>query len=92
MKKLFLLLFFYASFSYAADKWLEMPNNAGGKIILLQSNCGSSENGKLIIATTPQGKNVHGCWYYFADMIHVAWKTGDTSSFDPKDFTFKENK
>lgn len=90
MRQLALLATFYCAFSFAADKWFEMPNNAGGKIILMMSPCGSSENGRLIIATTPQGKNVQGCWYYFADMIHVAWKTGDTSSFNPQDFTFKE--
>lgn len=90
MKKLLLLLFFYSAFSYAADKWLEMPNNAGGKILLMMSPCDGSSNGKLVIATTPQGKNVMGCWYYFADMIHVAWKSGDTSSFNPNDFTLRE--
>lgn len=92
MKKLALLAFFYCAFSYAADKWLEMPNNAGGKIILLQSGCDNTGTGRLVIATTPQGKNVMGCWYYFADMIHVAWKTGDSSSFNPNDFVAKENK
>lgn len=90
MKKLIALLLLVCGTAYA-DKWLEMPNEAGGKILLLIQEC-SSGKGKMVIATTPTGTNVNGCWYYFADMVHVVWQNGSTSSYDPKNFTFKESK
>lgn len=85
MKKLLLSLMLIASSAHA-ERWFEMPNEAGGKIILTESKCISSE-GKLVIATTPSGGNVQGCWYYFADMVHIVWQHGKTSSFNPSDFT-----
>lgn len=90
MKKTILALLLVCSTAYA-DKWLEMRNNAGGKIILMTSECRSGK-GKMVIATTPQGDNFNGCWYYFADMIHIVWENGKTSSFEPNDFQFKESK
>lgn len=90
MKKLLALLLLVCSTAYA-DKWLEMPNEAGGKILLLSGECRSGK-GHMVIATTPSGNNINGCWYFFADMIHVAWDNGRTSSFNPNDFTYKESK
>ena len=89
MKKLLLLTLFLCSTAHA-EKWFEMPNNAGGKIMLLTPKCSDTSEGRMVIATTTQGTNVNGCWWYFADMIHIVWKGGDTSSFNPKDFTLKE--
>lgn len=91
MKKLILALCLFAGTAHA-DEWLEMPNNAGGKIILLNSKCSGKETARMVIATTPQGANVNGCWYYFADMIHIVWQGGQTSSFNPTDFTYKQSK
>ena len=90
MKKLLALLLLVCSTAYA-DKWLEMPNEAGGKILLLLRECNGG-NGKMVIATTPQGTNVNGCWFYFADMVHIVWSNGGTSSFDPNLFKVKESK
>jgi hypothetical protein len=92
MKKLLLLLLFYSPFTLAAEKWFEMPNEAGGKILLLDSKCENSENGKLVIATSPKGNNLHGCWYYFSEMVHIVWKNGTTTSYNGNDFTFREKK
>lgn len=77
-----------------ADEWLEMPNQAGGKILLLSGRCqrSGSENGRIVISTTPTGPNINGCWYNFADMIHIVWDSGRTSSFDPNDFTYRKSK
>lgn len=91
MKKFIFALLFISSSAYA-EKWLEMPNVAGGKIILLEAKCTRSEQGKVVIATTPQGDSINGCWYYFADMVHIAWDHGKLSSFNPSDFKFKESK
>ncbi len=91
MKKLLWTLVLVPCLAFA-DSWFEMPNEAGGKIILTKTTCSNSNGGKLVIATTPKGDNVHGCWYYFADMVHIVWTGGKTSSFSPSDFTFKETK
>lgn len=91
MKGLILALLLVATNAYA-DKWLEMPNEAGGKILLINSKCKNDGSGKLVLATTPGGGNVGGCWYYFANMIHVVWENGKTSSFEPNDFTPRESK
>jgi hypothetical protein len=78
----------------AAEEWLEMRNQAGGKILLLSSKCDrkGSENARMVISTTPAGPNVHGCWYMFADMVHIVWEGGNTSSFETKDFDYKKSK
>jgi hypothetical protein len=76
----------------AAEEWMELKNQAGGKILLLSSKCDrkGSENARMVISTTPAGPNIHGCWYMFADMVHIVWEGGGTSSFDPKDFEYRK--
>lgn len=93
MKKLLWSLVLVAC-SVNAETWFEMRNQAGGKILLLTQKCSGSE-GKMVIATTPEGTNVNGCWYYFADMVHIVWLDAGnikTSTFDPKDFQMRERK
>ena len=90
MKKLIFLCVLLANLAHA-DEWLEMPNKAGGKILLLNSKCSGKETARMVIATTPEGDNVNGCWYFFADMIHIVWQGGQTSSFNPKDFTYRKS-
>jgi hypothetical protein len=46
----------------------------------------------MVIATGSNGKNVNGCWYYFADMIHVVYQDGSTYSYDISIFKVKERK
>ena len=77
------------------EEWLEMDNRAGGKILFLKGSCALGKKdgqGKTVIATTPDGDNINGCWYYFAGMVHVVWEGGKTSSFDPKDLRYREEK
>ncbi len=78
----------------AVEEWMEMKNQAGGKILLLAHKCSlkGAEVGRMVISTTPAGPNLHGCWYTLADMIHIVWEGGNTSSFDPKDFDYKRSK
>lgn len=93
MKKLLLILVLICAPAFA-ETWFEMPNKAGGKILLLTQKCSGSE-GRMVIATTPDGTNTNGCWYYFADMIHVVWSDAGeikTSTFDPRDFQKRERK
>ena len=92
--KRFLLMLVFACSTAQAETWFEMRNQAGGKILLLTQKCNGSE-GKMVIATTPEGTNVNGCWYYFADMVHIVWldaRSVKTSTFDPKDFQMRERK
>ena len=80
--------------SAQAEEWMEMPNQAGGKILLLNGKCSSKSGneGRVVIATTPAGSNVNGCWYFFAEMIHIVWDSGSTSSFLPNDFSYRKSK
>ena len=94
MKKLILVLCLISGYAQA-DEWLEMANEAGGKILFLTEKCTESkDSGRMVIATTPNGVNVEGCWFYFADMVHVVWKGGGqrTSTFDPKYLVPKKSK
>ena len=75
-----------------AEEWFEAPNNGGGKILLLTGFCGRNDSGKNIIAMLSTGESFNGCWYYFADMVHVVWSDGTTSSYDPLKFTKKVSK
>jgi hypothetical protein len=77
-----------------AEEWMELKNQAGGKILLLAHKCGlkGAELGRMVIATSPAGPNTNGCWYVLADMIHIVWEGGGTSSFDPKDFDYRKSK
>lgn len=92
MNKLLITLLLLPSLAFA-EQWLEAANDAGGKILLLQTKCGSGKNdGRMVIATTSKGDSVNGCWYYFAEMVHVVWKDGKTSSFNSENFMARESK
>lgn len=88
MKKIAFILLVMSGLALA-EEWFETPNKAGGKILLLTTNC-SNNKGKMVIATMPEGDNIGGCWYYFADMVHIVWDNGKTSSFQPTDFTARK--
>lgn len=94
MKKLWVMVVLLCCMSATAaqEEWMEMANAAGGKILLLQGKCRSGREGRLVISTTPSGVNIHGCWYFFADMIHIAWDSGNTSSFSQDDFVYKRSR
>lgn len=89
MKKLILALAFLA-FSVQAEEWFEMPNKAGGKILLLSAKC--KNGGNLVISTAPNSTNLNGCWWVFANMIHIVWThDGSASSFEPLSFKYMNN-
>jgi hypothetical protein len=75
-----------------AEEWMEMPNQAGGKILLLNNKCKSGSEGRMVIATTPAGTNINGCWYFFAEMVHIVWEGGSTSSFPLNDFSYRKSR
>ncbi len=91
MKKILILLMLACS-TANAETWLEMPNQAGGKVILLPQKCNTTNEGRIVIATSDEGPSLNGCWWYFADMIHIVWDGGKTSSFNPSSFKAREKK
>lgn len=92
MKKLILLLILVCG-TAQAEQWFEAQNNSGGKILLLTTKCVDSD-GRMVISNSPSGEAKLGCWYYFAEMIHVIWKDGvvRNSTYDPNAFVVKGEK
>ncbi len=90
MKRLILLLLFIVLPAHA-DQWLETTNQAGGKILLLNSRCSDRyPTLYLMMATLPTGRTIYGCWGYFSDMVHVVYDDGQTYSYPPSIFELKK--
>jgi hypothetical protein len=93
MKKaiIFWVLLANLNFCYA-EEWMETTNEAGGKILFIQTLCSGSTTGRMVIATMRDGNTIHGCWWYFADMVHVVWEgqNGKTSAYDPKTLSYRK--
>jgi hypothetical protein len=87
MKKLIILLCLFIATAHA-EEWFEMPNQAGGKMLLLTGKCTGKNGGSFVISTTSTGDTLNGCWYFFANMIHIIWEDGSRSSFNPSSFKY----
>jgi hypothetical protein len=76
-----------------AEEWMETINEAGGKILFLSYACPEGTTGRKVIATMRDGGTIHGCWYFFADMVHVVWvgQNGKTSAYDPKTLSYRKS-
>lgn len=92
MKKLIFCLLLLSGVCHA-EEWLETPNEAGGKILFLNYLCPDTTTGRKVISSMRDGTTIHGCWYYFADMVHVVWtgQGGKTSAFDPKFLVYRKS-
>jgi hypothetical protein len=93
MKKAIIFWVLLANLTFAhAEEWMETVNEAGGKILFLSHLCPDSTTGRKVIATMRDGGTVHGCWYFFADMVHVVWigQNGKTSAYDPKTLSYRK--
>lgn len=97
MKKLFAtlaVLFSIASFAQTrpdlANTRLELPNDAGGKIVLKFSVCeidGRVFNGLYeLYSYSSNGNTSMGCWTYTDKKIRVLWENGKQSIFEPSHF------
>jgi hypothetical protein len=75
-----------------AEAWLEMPNEGGGKILLLEDRCNKTDKGRIALATLPDGTTYNGCWFYYAETVHVFWKDGQRTTYEPRSFSLKETK
>lgn len=94
MKKLLAVLCLVPSLAFA-ERWLEAPNNAGGRIVLLQTNCDGKDggtSGKLLISYMSNGQSLTGCWWYFAGMVQVVYGDGSTYAYKPEIFSIREDK
>ena len=91
MKKMIIALLLVCGTTHA-ETWFEAVNKGGGKILLLMTKCDNKTEGRIVIATSSEGISSTGCWFFFADMVHVAWNDGNikTSSFDPDIFVKRE--
>ena len=92
MKKYILALMIVCPIVFAGE-WLESGNKDGGKILLLSNKCSdkSDDTGRYVIASTASGKSISGCWYFFADMIHVVWVDGTTYSYRKEVFEYRKD-
>ena len=92
MKKLIFCLLLVTGVCHA-EEWMETINEAGGKILFLNYTCPDSTTGRKVIASSRDGSTMHGCWYFFADMVHVVWtgQGGKTSAYDPKTLVYKKS-
>jgi hypothetical protein len=87
VKKLLISLCLFIATAHA-EEWFEMPNQAGGKMLLLTGKCIGKNGGNFVISTTTTGDTLNGCWYFFANMIHIVWEDGSKSSFSPASFKY----
>lgn len=79
-----------SSSTYAASAAVaEMPNQAGGKIVLTTRKANTCEPTELeMYSTSPQSNPVFGCWSYLDDRIWVRFANGGgVRVFEPEDFT-----
>ena len=94
MKKLGIFLFFLCSFAIAED-WFERPNRANGKIVLLSGACTPRPDAttmRRMYTTTDSGSTIWGCWNYWAGAVHVVYDDGQTYTYPPELFTFRQSK
>ena len=93
MKKILLALLLVSN-AYAED-WFEGPNKANGKIVLLTLPCTQRPDAttlKLMYSTGDSGKTLWGCWNYWSGAVHVVYDAGDTYTYPPELFTYKQSK
>lgn len=73
-----------------ANTRMELPNDAGGKIVLKFSVCqvdGKVFNGLYnLYSYASNGNTYTGCWIYSDKKIRVFWEDGKQSIFEPNNF------
>lgn len=89
MKKLLIALLLVSPIVHA-EKYFELRNKAGGKIVLHAVECydKSKPSLKLVTATAPSQKTIFGCWGYIGGEVHVVYDDGERRSYPADVFTF----
>lgn len=89
MKNLFIALLLISSSAHA-EKYFELKNKAGGKIVLHAAECydKSRPSLKLATATAPSQKTEFGCWAYIGGEVHIVYEDGERRSYPADQFNF----
>lgn len=95
MKKLFIILSLLYSTVFAAEyveKWLELVQKDGSKVILHLDRCKKPGLGNVAMHVAPDNRVVAGCWVPIASVIYIDWVNGETMAYDHSLFQRKEYK
>lgn len=76
-----------ASASVHAEKWMEVTNKSGGKMILTTTQCKDKPALRVMMSTAPNKPTLFGCWAYIAGQVHVVYDDGDRYTYDADSFT-----
>lgn len=89
MNKLLILLLVACSTAHA-EKYFELKNKAGGKIVLHATQCHDKSRPSLRLATasSPSGRTDFGCWGYFGGEVHIVFDDGERRAYSADVFTF----
>lgn len=88
MNKLLLALCFVPLLA-KADSW-DMPNQAGGKIVLTTTPCSDKPNQSVVFSTTRSGDTIFGCWFGAENFVMIVWSNGEVSTFPGTSFTYRK--
>jgi hypothetical protein len=64
-----------------ADKWLEVQNKTGGKILLTSAECPGKASMRRMMSTAPNNPTMFGCWTMMAEIIHVVYDDGTAYTY-----------
>jgi hypothetical protein len=92
MKKLFMALVACLSITVSANS-LHAPNEAGGRIVITDRPCPSSEKLRMAYAVEGSGEVHEGCWAFFDGLVHIFWPDkGVRTAYPPNIFIPSEAK
>jgi hypothetical protein len=91
MKKLLLVVLSILSLNAVAEIIGELPNKAGGKIVLLDRQCTTVQNTFVAFSYLPDNRSLIGCWTAAGDRVFIDWN-GDIRSYSINDFNFPKKR
>lgn len=68
-----------------------MPNDGGGKIVLLDTPCNIKDTWTAY-TYLPSGHSLVGCWTAGGDRIFIDWGKNDIRSYPANNFTLTKSK
>ena len=87
MKKLLLVVLSILSLNAVAGVVAEMPNQGGGKIVLLDRPCATNPNTFVAFSYLNDNRSIIGCWTAAESRVFVDW-SGDIRSYPINSFSF----
>ena len=91
MKKLLLVALSILSLNAVAEVIAEMPNRAGGEVVLLDRPCATAPNTFVAFSYMQDNRSIIGCWTAAGDRVFVDW-SGDVRSYPIVDFNFPKKR